>query len=439
MNKKLAKRNFIWISVLTAILIALCFVNFIVPATNHRFVGFANAIAMDFDITGSYTASYEVNYPEDLTNKPENLKQTSRFVTEKLRAYGYGNVKVYISETEDLSENKLSIEIPKLLVAQEILNAIPVAGSLYIRTTETTTVNETDITSEDVSDIHATFAQISASEYKWGTTIEFTESGHQKIKNLTNSGNGTIYIYTGEELFTSISFNNAITTNSLYVYGSTTNQDSANAYSFKLLMAKQDITFKMIGDQITTIEPVMGNSAIVFIAIALALIIALLVLAVVLLFGDFGWIITLSLAIYFVLTVFFMQAIPIFVLSISGIVGSVFALILLLASYYLIFNNIKQGYAEGKKIPLAVKAGYKKSVLTVVDMNVLAIIFSVIIYLIGSPFSCGFAMALLIGSALNLFLSLVLTRWFVNWYLGINSTKPKKLNMKREANVDELN
>lgn len=437
MNKKLAKRNFIWISILTAILIALCFVNFLIPTTNQRFIGFANAITADMDIKGGYIASYEVNFPLELTNKPEKLKETASYITERLRSYGYGSVKLSVSGTGEI-EDTLSVEIPNILIAQNILSSIPVAGSLYIRISETTTIEETDITSEDVADVYATFAQISASEYKWGTTIEFTETGQTKIKRLTNSGSGKIYIYTGEELFTSIAFSSTITGKSLYVYGSTTDQDSANAYSFKLLMAKQDITFKMIGDQITKINPVMGESTMVLITIAVALIIALFVLAVVWLFGDFGWIISLSLEIYFVLMMFFMQAIPIFVLSLSGILGAIFALILLFASNYVIFNNIKQGYAEGKKIPLAVKAGYNKSVLTVVDINILSIIFSIMIYLIGSPFSCSFAMALFIGSVLNLFTTLVLTKWFTKWYLGLNSTKANKLRMKREASVNEL-
>ena len=441
MNKKLAKRNFICISIITAILIALCFVNFLIPATNYRFVGFANAITTDLDISGGYSASYEVVFPEELTNKSEKLEQTARFLTERLRSYGYGSVRVSVSQTnESAILDKLLIEVPKYLYAQNILNAVPTSGGLYIRTTETTTVADTDITGEDIEDVYSTFSQISASEYKWGTTIKFSETGQTKIENLTTSGSGTIYIYAGEELVNSISFSQKITGDSLYTYstGSSTSQDTANVYAFSLLMANQEISFEMIGDQITTISPILGESSLLLIAVALAIIIALFVLAVVLLFGDFGWIITLSLAIYFALILFFMQAMPIFILSLGGIVGSIFALLLLGANYYVIFGNIKKGYAEGKKIPLAVKAGYNKSILTVVDMNVLAFIFAIIIYFIGSPFTCGFALALSIGSVLNLFASLVLTKWFTKWYLSFNSTKANKLRMKREASINEL-
>lgn len=441
MNKKLAKRNFICISIITAILIALCFVNFLIPATNYRFVGLANAITTDLDISGGYSATFEAVFPEELTNRSEKLNQTAKFITEKLRLYGYGSVKVSISqESENSIQNKLIIEMPKYLYSQNILSAVVAPGTLYIRTTETTTVDEKDITGADILDIYSTFSQISASEYKWGTTIKFSETGQTKIKELTNSGSGTIYIYAGEEVVNSISFNQKITGDSLYTYstGSSSNQDTANVYAFSLLMANQQLSFKMIGDQITTIDPVLGDSTMLLIAVAMVIILALFVLATVLLFGDFGWIIMLSLALYFVLVVFFMQAIPVFILSLSGILGSTFALLLLGASYYVIFGNIKQGYAEGKKIPLAVKAGYSKSILTVVDMNVLAFIFSVIVYFVGAPFTAGFTLALSIGSVLNLFVSLLLTRWFTKWYLGLNSTKANKLRMKREASVNEL-
>ncbi|MDD3862314.1 MAG: hypothetical protein PHV79_00445, partial [Clostridia bacterium] len=191
-------------------------------------------------------------------------------------------------------------------------------------------------------------------------------------------------------------------------------------------------------DQISTISPLLGENTLLFLLIAVILIIALFIFVMVLIFGDFGYLAGLSLAIYFALIMFFMQAVPIFVLSISGIIGALIGLLLLFSSFYIIFDNIKSGYTEGKKIPLSAKSGFSKSIMTIVDLNVIAIIFAIIIYFVGAPLTHSFAFALGLGALLNMPIALLTTKLFTKWYLSFNSTKPNKLRMKREATINEL-
>ena len=60
--KNLARRNLICFAILAAILIALCFVDFMIPTTNTRFVGFVNAITKDMDIEGEDIYRQNKNY-----------------------------------------------------------------------------------------------------------------------------------------------------------------------------------------------------------------------------------------------------------------------------------------------------------------------------------------------------------------------------------------
>ena len=434
MTKRLAIRNFILMSILAVLLAVLCFVSFTIPASNYKFAGFANAITTDIDLKGGYSATYNIEFDEKTIQSSESVNDAVLFIKNKLNEYGYGSSTVQSSGIENLV-----IDIPNMLYAYDILNAVGTNGALYIRTTETTDIAETDIIGEDVKDIYSTYAQISATDYKWGTTIEFTETGKNKIESLTSSGSGTIYIYVGDEVFSRISFSSAVTGDSLYVYGSSQNEDSANVYAFTMLMGTLGMNFSLSNNEIITIPPTFGDNALLGSGIAVAIVLILFMVAVFFMFGDFGWLINLSLILYAVLVIFLMQSMPIFSLSISGIIGSIVGLALLFASYCVIFGNIKKGYAEGKKIPLAVRAGYKKSILTVVDINVIAFIMAVITYFAGGFILNSFAIALGICSALNIFVSLLVTRWFTKWYLSINSTKPEKLHMKRGANVNELN
>ena len=221
--------------------------------------------------------------------------------------------------------------------------------------------------------------QISASEYKWGINFVFSDSGKDKIKTMTEAGTGTLYVYVGEDEdpYTRVSYDAKITNNSIFVYGSTDNQADNDISALTLLIAKQTVGLELI-DKIVEIAPTLGENATTYMLIAVGVMLVLFVLAAFLLFGEFGYIIMLSLGLFVALMLFFMQAVPVFVLSLAGVVGAVLGLVIFFVSNLIIFNKIKQGYAEGKKIPLAVKTGFKDSTLTIVDINVLAIIAAVV-------------------------------------------------------------
>ena len=212
-----------------------------------------------------------------------------------------------------------------------------------------------------------------------------------------------------------ISYNSASSLK--YKLNSLNKQIRKNEYQIRKIKRSNSLS----NNEIITIPPTFGDNALLGSGIAVAIVLILFMVAVFFMFGDFGWLINLSLILYAVLVICLMQSMPIFSLSISGIIGSIVGLALLFASYCVIFGNIKKGYAEGKKIPLAVRAGYKKSILTVVDINVIAFIMAVITYFAGGFILNSFAIALGICSALNIFVSLLVTRWFTKWYLSINS------------------
>ena len=436
MTKRSAIRSFIIMSIVAVLLAVLCFVSFTIPGSNSKFAGFANAIQTDIDLKGGFAGEYEISFNEKTIKGTESLNQTTQFIKTKLNEYGYNSATVQTSGVDSMR-----IEIPDALYAKDFLRAVGTEGELVIRTSEISEespVSDADIQGKEIKDIYSTYAQIGPAEFTWGTTIEFTDEGKEKITNLTASENGTIYIYVGEEIFSRISFNQKQTSNTLFVYGSSQDRESANIYAFTMLMGTYGVDFDLKGDEIASIAPTYGNGALLGAGIAIIILLVAFSLATILMFGEFGYLITLSLVFFGVLVIFFMQAIPIFTLSMSGIIGSVFGLALLFASYCIIFGNIKKGYAEGKKIPLAVRAGYKKSIMPVVDINVIALILAVVAYFAGGFVLQSFALALGICSALNLFVSLLLTRWLTKWYLRINSTKADKLHMKREASVDEL-
>lgn len=435
--KKLAKRNLICFAVLAVILIALCFVNIGVPATTSRFVGFVPAITKDIDISGGVASKYEVTYGDGVLNSQAELDRTVSMLSSTLASYGYGNACV-----SQGSNNNIYVEIPKVRQAEAILGAIATTGDLYITTDSIDSIDKDKaITGEEVVTATSQFSQTSASSFSWGVNINLTDKGKEKLASLTeNASNGsvTLNIFVGETTISQIGLGGPIDTNDLYFYGTSTTQDNANVTALQILMGKYNAEFDMVNNEIIEIAPLISSSIEVMIYIALALISVLLLVMCFVLFGELGLIITLNYAFFLTLTAFFMQALPIFVLSYSGIVGLGLGIVLFFMSNFIIFSSAKKNYAEGKKIPLSVKLGIKNNALKIVDFSVIAIILAIVLYFIGGVYVQSFALALGITSALNLLTSLALNMLFTKWYTRINPKDAKKLRFTREDNISEL-
>ncbi|NPV68965.1 MAG: protein translocase subunit SecD [Anaerolineae bacterium] len=80
----------------------------------------------------------------------------------------------------------------------------------------------------------------------------------------------------------------------------------------------------------------------------------------------------------------------------------------------LIFERIKEELRKGRKLNIAVEAGFDRAWTSIRDSNLSTIIICVILYLFGSTFGAGsvrgFAITLALGLVLNLFTAVIVTR-----------------------------
>ena len=156
------------------------------------------------------------------------------------------------------------------------------------------------------------------------------------------------------------------------------------------------------------------------------------------LFGELGFIVTLNFAFFLTLTAFFMQALPIFVLSFSGVVALALGMALFFVSNLMIFGHAKQGYAQGKKLGLALKLGINNNVLKIVDISAITLILALVVCFVGGVYAQSFGIALAICAAMNLLTSLAMNKLFTKWYVRINSKDAKKVRVTREEDINEL-
>jgi SecD/SecF fusion protein len=97
-------------------------------------------------------------------------------------------------------------------------------------------------------------------------------------------------------------------------------------------------------------------------------------------------------------------------LTLPGFAGMVLTLGVAADANIVIFERIKEEFRAGKSVRASIGSGYQKGFATIVDANVVTVISAVIIFLVATSGVRGFALMLLIGTALSLVTAVFATR-----------------------------
>ncbi|MGL5354917.1 MAG: MMPL family transporter, partial [Clostridium sp.] len=92
----------------------------------------------------------------------------------------------------------------------------------------------------------------------------------------------------------------------------------------------------------------------------------------------------------------------------------------------LIIERMREELKRGVSIKTAVKKGFENASSSIIDSNLTAIIASLILYFIGTGAVKGFAVTLMIGIVVSMFMSLVVTKALMN--LGVEMGMLSKLS-----------
>ncbi|MDZ7815690.1 MAG: protein translocase subunit SecF [Planctomycetota bacterium] len=114
-------------------------------------------------------------------------------------------------------------------------------------------------------------------------------------------------------------------------------------------------------------------------------------------------------------------------LTLPGIAGIVLTLGMAVDANVLIFERIREEKAAGKALKVAIKNGYERAFITILDANVTTIITAIILYSVGTVFIKSFAVTLTIGLLASMFTAVFVTRALVEILYDANIVK--KLNM----------
>ena len=106
-----------------------------------------------------------------------------------------------------------------------------------------------------------------------------------------------------------------------------------------------------------------------------------------------------------------------FTVTLPGIAGIVLTIGMAVDANVLIYERIREELRAGKIPRAAVDAGFEKAFSTIVDANLTTAAAGFVLYYFGTGPIQGFALTLLCGIATTLFGSLVITRFFFEYWV----------------------
>ncbi len=433
MTKKRSIWKFVILGLIVILGLVLSFASFPIAGTYYNYNGFINAIPLGLDLSGGVSAVYEASISD--TSNTSDLGSAIESTISRLESLLYDEG---FSEATIVRQgsSRIRIEVPNLTDTDELFDIIGQPASLYITLQDTFNVNNPEaytgeyISGTEISDVYVSYNN---NDSTYGVVLNFNSTGNLKFSNMTESaanGSQILYVYIGNDDPLQLTCTEKITGGSTFISGgSIVDYESADAYAKMIMSGTFSASLELV--ESTVVSATLGRDALTYGLIAAGVAIILVMLVMYLRYGHFGLLANLSLIIYMILMLFFLQAIPFIQLTLPGIAGIILSIGMAVDGNVIIFERIKDEYASGKKIPLAVKNGFKKAFWPIFDSNITTIFASIILYILGTASIKGFALTLLLGIVLSMFSTMVVTRFLVKWYLPLNSTNAKKLKLKR--------
>lgn len=424
MKKKIATRNFIFISVL--LVIALVFTIFKMPVafSDYIFNGFARSYNLGLDFGDGISATYDVSKTDYYEGSEEDMLIETQKYVQKLVLEEYKDGKV------EIVGDQIKITVPG-----ETLSNTVVVGELEMKATS----GESAETIVNGSHIKSVKYMMNGTEH--GVYIEFNKEGKAAFEQLTSTASSSgqsIYIYLNHNYDNgrTLSGIESAMTDGVCYFNLNSKADAKN-YAKQLAHSVFGVNLSIDGDA-QLVKSNFNTYQKVIVSVGTAMLALGVLLFFILKFKGLGLVMSLAFMIGCTLEVIILSLFNKFVLSMASLVGMWLVAMLIAVMIYNVVAKSQNEFYNGKKLPVSFKAGYKKSILLNVDLMITSVVLSALFMLIGKGSAFNFGFALLIGSALAGLVGLLLIRGFMIMYLQINPSKENLINFVKGENVDEI-
>lgn len=366
-------------------------------------IGEDMSIKLGLDLAGGVSITYQV---DDENPTSEQISDTVYKLQRRIE--GYSTEAVVYREGED----RITVEIPGVTDANEILEDLGKPGSLEFQTPE----GETFMTGDMVADAQAASYQNEMKNNEFVVELTLTDEGAAAFAEMTSANVGkNLPIVYDDQVISNPVVDEAITGGSAQISGMESHEAAerlaSNIRVGSLSLQLSELRSNVVGAQLGS-EAISSSLK----AAAIGLIIVMLFMMIV--YFIPGVAASIALAIYTCLVIATLYLFEI-TLTLPGIAGIILSIGMAVDANVIIFARIREEISSGKSVGSAIDIGFKKALSAIIDGNVTTLIAAAVLGMLGSGSVKGFASTLAIGIILSMFTALVVTRVILKAFYAV--------------------
>ena len=393
-----------------------------------------DALKYGLDINGGVYVVMEAQTDKTGDQLKELMDQTRAVIDNRVNQMGVAEASVTIEGT-----NRIRVEMPGVENADEEIQAIGKTAKLYFVLADNSIV----LDGSNVKD-----AQIATDGGHYKILLEFDsegaalfEEGTRKAVNgevtstIDGMSNNEIAIVLDNEIVVHPEVREVISGGNCEMTG---NYSKEEATMTAALIRGGALPVELVEVQSSVQTATIGAHALDKSIVAGAIGLAIVFLLMIIFYGMLGFVADIALLLYVIMFLWSMVAFNV-VLTLPGIAALILSIGMAVDANVIIFARIKEEICAGKSIRVAVDAGFKNALSTVLDAQITTLIAAVVLYEVGTTSVKGFALTLMIGIIISIFTAVVITQLFIsllanspkfakNKYFGVNEDgTPKQM------------
>ena len=368
-----------------------------------------SALKYGLDINGGVYVVMEAQTDATGDELDELMEQTRAVIDNRVNQLGVAEASVTIEGT-----NRIRVEMPGVEDADEAIQAIGQTAQLSFILADGSTV----LTGSNVKD-----AQVATDGSYYKILLEFDDEGttlfeegtrkayNQEVTPTIDGMNANeIAIVLDGEIVVSPTVQQVISGGSCEMTG---NYSKEEATTTAALIRGGALPVDLVEVQSSVQAATVGADALDKSIVAGAIGLGIVFLLMLIFYGMLGFVADIALLLYVIMFMWSMVAFNV-VLTLPGIAALILSIGMAVDANVIIFARIKEEIAAGKSIRVAVDAGFKNALSTVLDAQITTLIAAVVLYEVGTTSVKGFALTLMIGIIISIFTAVVITQLFIS-------------------------
>lgn len=396
------------LTILAILIIAVCCIYTVLVGLGSQHKGSAKNIELGLDLAGGVSITYQVNEK----NPSQTDMDDTRYKLQK-RVENYSTEASVYQEGSD----RLSVEIPGVTNANEILEELGKPGDLSFQTEDGTEV----LTGSNIKNAEAGTTEENGIK-NYVVSLSMDEAGAKAFAEATEANIGKpIYIIYDGEVVSAPTVESSITDGEC-VIENMESFEKAEELASTIRIGALPLTLTELSSNV--VGPQLGQNAIQTSLLAglIGLIIIFLFMTVV--YRVPGFLAGIALFGYVILDLLAINGFNA-TLTLPGIAGVILAIGMAVDANVIIFSRIREEISAGKSVYNAIMSGYDKALSAILDGNITTLIAAAVLWIKGSGTVKGFAQTLAIGILLSMFTALFVTKKLMlsAYELGIQDEK----------------